>query len=93
MRIKKDYVLRTIADENIVIPRNDAMVTTNALLVLNEQATFLWNILSTGANISVYDLVDEMCNIYDVSRDTAENDINEFLSILNKHSMLDYYEE
>jgi hypothetical protein len=47
------------------------------LHLLNGAGSFLWQIFRDGATIS--DAVDRMLEAYDVDRDTAERDVQEFV--------------
>ena len=87
MQIKKDMILREIAGENILVPGADAILDLNGLFVMTETATFIWEKLP---EVDTEDqLVDKMLEEYDIDRETAQNDISEFLDRLRKFEIID----
>ena len=73
---------------NIVIAVGDAAVDFNGLITINSAGAFLWNRLAEGATEE--ELLDAMLAEYDVDRDTAKKDIDEFLEKLQKADLIVY---
>ena len=48
MKLKKDFVMRRIANTCVVVPTGDTMVDFNGMLSLNETGAFLWERLEKG---------------------------------------------
>ncbi|HIU48077.1 MAG TPA: PqqD family protein [Candidatus Avimonoglobus intestinipullorum] len=88
MKIKEGYILRQVAGNNIVIAVGDAAVDFNGLITINSAGAFLWNRLTEGATEE--ELLDAMLAEYDVDRDTAKKDIDEFLEKLQKADLIVY---
>ena len=82
MKLKKDYVLRQVADTYVVLPLGQATVGFDGMLKLNESGALLWKALEQGADREV--LADAMTGEYDVSRQQALEDIDEFIAKLQK---------
>ena len=46
-----DFILRTVADENVLIPIGESKTFDNSIITLNETATFLWKLFAEGSTI------------------------------------------
>ena len=86
MIIKKELIKREIAGETVLVPVGKSVYDANGLFVLNELAAFIWNLLPN------VDTQDEICKAvleeYDVSEETAAQDVAEFLEQLRKMDIL-----
>ena len=86
MRIKKEFILREIAGEYILIPTGTTTQEFNGLITINDVAAFVWK------NIEKVNSVDELISMvldeYDVDEDVARNDIEEFIQQLKKAYMI-----
>lgn len=87
MKIKKDFVLREVVGEYVVIPVKDAAVNFNGMISLNESAKILWESLSEEK--SEEDLVKTLCDEYKISKEEATNDVKEFIKILKENNFLE----
>lgn len=87
MQIKKDYILRVIGGENVVVSIGSNIANFNGVITLNDTAAFLWRSLNTA--VSKEKLVEELCREYDVSEEKAEKDIEQFLQVLKEHDILE----
>ena len=77
MKLKKDFVLRQVADTWIVVPVGQAVLDFNCMLTLNESGALLWNALEEETDQDA--LVKVMTTEYDVPEDVAKADILGFL--------------
>ena len=86
MIVKKELIKREIAGETILVPVGKAVYDSNGLFVLNEVASFIWDLLPS------VDSEDGICNAvlreYDVSTECAQNDVSEFLKKLQDMGIL-----
>ena len=87
MKIKKDFLLRQVADTWVVIPIDSAIVNMDGMLNLNDSGALLWKVLEQGADHE--QLVDAVLAEYAVSREIAMKDVNEFVERLHKINCLD----
>ncbi|MGI6710078.1 MAG: PqqD family protein [Bacilli bacterium] len=87
MKIKKDFVLREVVGEYVVIPIKDAAVNFNGMISLNESAKILWE--SLNEEKSEEDLVKILCDEYEISKEEAANDVKEFIKILKENNFLE----
>ena len=77
MKIKKGFMLRKVAEKNVVVPIGQASVDFNGIINLNDTGAFLWGILAKGCTYD--ELVTSLLAEYDVAEDIAKRDIDAFL--------------
>lgn len=87
MKIKAGFLLRTVADNQVVIPTGDAAVKFHGMMTLNGVAAFLWKTLES--DIDRDGLVDALLSAYDVDRARAESDVDAFLAQLRQNGFLE----
>ena len=87
MTIKKDIIMRKIGAETILVPMGNALKEHNGLFMLSETACFLWEQLPNCK--SVEELADKMYNEYDVTKDQALEDTQEFIDNLIKLDIIE----
>lgn len=80
MKLKENFVLRQVVGSWVVLPLGAATVDFNGMLTLNDSGAFLWKRLEQGA--SREDLADALTAEYDVSREQALMDVDDFYAIL-----------
>lgn len=80
MKIKKDVIKRDIAGDVILVPVGKSVYDSNGLFVLNELASFIWDLLPQAE--SQEDIVKAVLEEYEVEEDVAEKDITQFLEKL-----------
>ena len=86
MVIKKELIKREIAGDTILVPVGKTVLDSNGLFVLNELAAFIWGLLPE-ANTEE-DICAAVLEQYDVSPDTARQDVAAFLDTLGKMGIL-----
>lgn len=86
MRINKEFVLREIVGEYIIIPTGSTVLEFNGLITVNEVGVTLWKMLQE--EVTLDDLVQGVLAEYDVEEDVAREDILEFLESLTKGGIL-----
>ena len=86
MKVEKDFVLREIAGDYIIIPTGKTVLKFNGLITVNEVGVSIWKMLQEGATLE--QLVQGMLDEYDVDEKTAREDIQEFLDQLDKGGIL-----
>ena len=87
MKIKKNFVLRQVAQTWIVMPLAEQNDTLNGMLTLTESGAMLWQLLEQGCDLSA--LVDAMTQEYEVSESKAREDAQKFTSKLIQLGCLD----
>lgn len=86
MRVEKEFVLREIAGDYIIIPTGKTVLEFNGLVTVNEVGVLLWKMLQE--EVTFEDLVKGVLEEYDVDEDTARADIQEFLDKLVENNIL-----
>lgn len=86
MKIEKDFVLREIAGEYIIIPTGQMALQFNGLITVNEIGVFLWKMLQEGTTEE--ELVAAVLEEYEVDEELARKDIREFLDKLSEGKVL-----
>lgn len=86
MKIDKNFVLREIAGEYIIIPTGRTALEFNGLITVNEVGMELWKMLHE--DVTFDDLLNGILEEYDVDENAAREDIQEFLDRLVKGGIL-----
>lgn len=87
MKIKKDFILRKVADSYVVVPVGKMTLDFNGIINLNETGAFLFGILQQGAQRD--ELISKMLEEYDVSPERAAADIDTFLEKVKEADVLE----
>lgn len=80
MRVDKEFVLREIAGDYIIIPTGKTVLEFNGLITVNEVGVSLWKMLQE--EVTMEDLVRGILDEYEVEESVAREDIQEFLDNL-----------
>ena len=86
MKVDKEFILREIAGEYVIIPTGKTVLSFNGLISVNEVGAFLWNMLQK--DVTVDELVTGVLEEYDVDEETAREDIQAFLDVLVEGDIL-----
>ena len=87
MKLKKNLVLREVAGTWVVLPLAEKALDFNGMLSLNETGVMLWHLLENECQEE--ELVTALLNEYDVGKDIASADVDEFLRTLRKAGCLE----
>lgn len=82
MRVSKEFILREIAGEHILVPVGSAATNFNGLISLNEVGRFIFDLLAEDR--TARELAERICGEYDVSMETALADVEKFLQQLRE---------
>lgn len=77
MKTNKDYMLREIAGESLLIPTGTASQKLNGMIRLTETAVFIWKQVDTAADLA--EIVRRIREEFDVDEETAQRDVHGFL--------------
>lgn len=86
IRLDKEYVLRQIGDDYIIVPVGETVLSFNGMITVNETGAFLWEELVKGTNKG--ELLRTLMDNYEVTQEEAEKDIDEFLDVLYTNNIL-----
>ena len=87
MQISKEFILREIAGEYILVPVGKTALTFNGLVTVNEVGALIWGMLEKGSDVST--IVNGILDEYDVDEQTATADVLEFISYLKSNNIID----
>ena len=87
MKISKEFMLREIAGEYIVVPTGKAVFQFMWLITLNEVGRFLWELLQSK-EYSMDQLIQKICQSYEVEEAVAQSDVREFIDALKSRGIL-----
>jgi hypothetical protein len=87
MKIKKGFVVRSIAGESVVVALGAASKNFNGIIKLNETGRFLWDILADGATLD--ELIEKMTAEYEVEPEIAKADIEKFVGSVRGAGIID----
>lgn len=85
-RIKSGYILREIAGEYAIVPIDEECLITNAVMVPNDSAVFLWNVFQQPTTIE--DVVQKGIKEYEVTEDKIRNAVKRFVEDTLKYQIL-----
>ncbi|MBQ7133298.1 MAG: PqqD family protein [Ruminococcus sp.] len=87
MKVKKDFVLKEIADSFLVVPLGSQVVDFGCIIKLSETGAFLWNQLEEDKTES--ELVSALLSLYDVDESKATADVSNFVRKLKEADLLE----
>ena len=88
MKISKEFMLREIAGEYIVVPTGQAVIRFMGLITVNEVGAFLWETLQNQA-CTEQQLTNLVCEMYQVEEKVARQDVEEFVKALKEREILE----
>lgn len=89
MKIKKDYVIKTIGDDIVVVPIKDEAISFNGIITLNKTGKFLFESLQKQ-DLSKEELLESILDNYDVSEEKASQDIDIFINKCEKQGLMEW---
>jgi hypothetical protein len=86
MHIPQGFQIRQILDETLAVPSGEASKQFSGIISLNEVGTFLFEQLQSEQTEE--SLICALLESYDVDRDTAVQDVEDFLRHLRAADLL-----
>ena len=87
MKIKEGYLLREVAGSNIVVPIGEGELNFSGVITLNDVGAFFWKKLEKGCTKE--ELLDSLLAEYEIDKETASSDIDEFVGKLKEAGLLE----
>ena len=87
MKIKKEFITRTIAGETVVVPTGAAAARLNGMITLNDTGAFIWKFLQEEHTKE--ELLAAMLEEFEVDEACAREDIKGFTAVLMEQGMLE----
>ena len=88
MKIKRDYVIKTIGEDVVVVPVKNEAVRFNGIISLNRTGKFLFEILQ-NENLDEEALLTRVFKKYDVDEARAKKDITAFIFKCHENGLID----
>ncbi len=85
--IKPGYILREIAGEYAIIPVDEECMISNAVMVPNDTAVFLWKAFQQPSTIE--DVVRKGIREYDTTEVTIRNAVNRFIEEALRYKIIE----
>lgn len=86
MKIEKEFILREIAGDYVIVPTGQTALEFNGLITVNELGAFIWKQLQQ--DITEEELIQAILEEYEVDQETARHDVKEFLKKLTECRIL-----
>lgn len=77
MKTNKEYVLREIAGEPLLIPTRMASQKLNGMIRLTETAAFIWKQVDTASGLE--EIIEKILQEFEVDEEIARRDVYGFL--------------
>ena len=87
MKIKKGFLMREVAGENVVIAVGEAAKSFKGMIRLNPTGASLWKLLEKDTDEAA--MLSAMLDAYETDKETAENDIRAFVGSIRAAGLLD----
>ena len=87
MKKNNDFVLRRIADSSVLVPFGSKAINFNGVITLNDVGAFFWRNLEKGCTKE--ELLDSLLAEYEIDKETASSDIDEFVGKLKEAGLLE----
>ena len=90
-KAKEDFVHRKVAESDVLISVGANVANFNGYITLNPTASLLWDALATPQTVDT--LTKMLTAEFDVSDEVAKTDVENFLEMLKRNSMVTVYED
>ena len=80
MKIKKEFILREIVGDIVLVPINKSTSKFDGLITMNEIGKFIWENIESAKDKE--ELLQRILDEYEVDKDIAKADLDEFLGKL-----------
>lgn len=88
MRINTLHKLHSVSNENIIIRQDDNVADLNTVLGLNESALLLYRTFA-GRDFTMQDVVEALCNAYEVDAATAQADAEAWIGAMRSNNLIE----
>ena len=80
MRIAKEFILREIAGECVLVPTGATTQEFNGLITMSDTARFIWEHIEQAESLE--DMIEMILEEYEIDEETARKDAVGFISQL-----------
>ena len=86
MDIKKEFIVREIAGEYILVPYGQTTLGFNGIITMNELGRFIWENYENAKDED--ELLQKILDEYEVEKEVAKADLDEFLGKLKEADII-----
>lgn len=87
MKIKEGFMLRSVADNYVVVPVGKASLEFKGLINLNHVGAFIWKCLETETTLE--EVINKVAKEYEIDNELATRDVTLFINKLQEANLLD----
>ena len=87
MKIKEGYLLREVAGQFLVVPVGNQAISFNGIITLNKTWKVILEVLQKETSKAT--ILETLLDRFEVTPEQASQDIDMFLSTLQKHQLLE----
>jgi hypothetical protein len=87
MKRKADFIMRTVGDENLLMPVGAQVMKLNGLITLNDTAAYLWDLLAEERSLD--ELTAAVDERFDVAAGAAHDDVLTFVAEITRLGLLE----
>lgn len=87
MKLKKEFILREVAGETLVVPVGSMALKFNGIISLDPVGTLIWKALEQEKNRD--EILAEILENFEVEKQVAEADMDEFLKQLEDNDFME----
>ena len=87
MRLKYEFMIRQVAGENVLIPMGKSALEFSGMVTANDVGAFICEKLQSETTEQA--LLMAVCEEFEVDRETAQKDLQDFLRLLRKAGLLE----
>ena len=87
MKLRGEFAVREVADRVIAVPVGAWAIDFHSMILLNSVSRVIWNCLEQETTVDR--IVSALCDRFEVSRELALADTEEFLEHLRKAGLLE----
>lgn len=74
MKVKNGFNLREVCGEHIIVAEGDENIDFSNIISMNESSAYLWEEVQKMGTFTVNNLVELICNQYEIDETTARKD-------------------
>lgn len=88
MKIKSGFELREVCGEKLIVAQGLENLDFSKMINLNETGAFIWQ-STLGGEFTEEDLVEKLCEEYEVDKATAATDVHAFIESLKAEGIVE----
>lgn len=86
MHINENYILKTVGDNNMIIPLQDGGMDYSKVYNINKVGAFIFSALENGDDFDT--VLDKMVKKYDADIEVLKKDLTDFINELIKRNIV-----